>query len=75
MLSPGAAVVVADSVAVDATGPDVAGVAESVVVAPAGTGVAATSPALTPERGASATQAVRMASERTPTRGERTEDM
>src|SRR6476620_4675966 len=50
-----------------------AGVAVSVAGAalvPAGVGVAATSPPLTPERGASATQAVRTASERAPRRVE-----
>jgi hypothetical protein len=56
---------------------DVGSVAGAVAVdgaalAPAGDGVAATSPPLTPERGASLTQAVRAASERTPRRVERT---
>jgi hypothetical protein len=41
-------------------------------VVPAGVGVAATSPPLTPERGESVTQAERTASETTPRRVERT---
>jgi hypothetical protein len=45
---------------------------DGAALAPAGVGVAATSPPLTPERGASLTQAVRAASERTPRRVERT---
>jgi hypothetical protein len=52
-----------------------ASLAVELAAAPAGVGVVATSPALTPERGASVTQAERTASERTPTREERTEDM
>jgi len=49
--------------------------AAALLSAPTGAGVADTSPPLTPERGASATQAVRMASERTPAREVRTGDM
>src|SRR5215207_5131002 len=49
--------------------------AEPAAVAAAGSGVPATSPLLTPERGASATQAVRAARARAARRGERTEDM
>jgi len=75
MLSPGADGAAAAPVAVDVRGSGAAGVAESAADAPAGTGVVATSPALTPERGASPTQAVRIAKERTPAREERTEDM
>jgi len=56
----------------------VMGAAEDVelpAVAPAGFGVPATSPPLTPERGASATQAVRATRASAAKRGERTEDM
>jgi hypothetical protein len=45
---------------------------DGAALAPSGVGVVATSPALTPERGASLTQAVTMARERTPRRVERT---
>ena len=71
--------------AVVETAASVAGAAELAVVGspdtvesvagalvPAGVGVVATSPPLTPERGASATQATKAASGRTPRRVERT---
>jgi hypothetical protein len=64
----------AEAVGSDAEPAD-ASLAVELAAAPAGVGVVATSPALTPERGASLTQAERTASERTPTREERTEDM
>jgi hypothetical protein len=63
-------VVATGGVAVEAT--------ESAAALPSaatGAGVDDTSPPLTPERGASATQAVRMASERTLAREKRTGDM
>src|SRR5829696_979151 len=74
MLSVGAGSAVADSVAevfVAGTAEDT----ESEAVAPAGSGVPATSPLLTPERGASVAQAVSAARARAARRGERTEDM
>lgn len=69
--------VVADGVFAVAGGVPMAAMESAVVVAPlpAGAGVDETSPALTPERGASATQAESSASESAPTRDERTEDM
>jgi hypothetical protein len=51
---------------------DVAVSVPGVALVPAGVGVAATSPLLTPERGASQTQAEMAASERTPRRVKRT---
>src|SRR6186713_2885144 len=63
-------VVATGGVAVEATES-----AAALLSAPAGAGVAETSPPLTPERGASATQAVRMASERTLAKEKRTGDM
>jgi len=68
----------AASAGVFATGGVAVEATESAAALPSaatGVGVEDTSPPLTPERGASPTQAVRMASERTLAREKRTEDM
>jgi len=76
MLSVDADPAAADSVAAELfEAVDVEGDVESAGATPAGAGLDATSPALTPARGASATQAVRAARARTARRKERTEDM
>src|SRR5687767_12295844 len=76
MLSFGAASAEASPMADSAAGDaGVAIAAESMVVASAGAGAAATSPPLTVDFGASAAQPVRTRNERTPASGVRTEDM